>query len=207
MGSVLSALVAQGVHTSILCFTHGERSTLGTDCADLAILRRAELSAAASALGIDAITLLTYPDGQLAEIPTDQLVDHVLQRAADADALLVFDIGGVTGHPDHCRVTDAALAAAESLGLPVLAWAIPQPVAQQLNAEFGTSFAGRLETELDLVVRVDRARQLEAIACHRSQSAENPVLWRTLSLLGNGEWLRWLRPPHGWPELAPHRQL
>lgn len=77
----------------------------------------------------------------------------------------------------------------------MLAWAIPESVARQLNMEFGTSFVGREEHELDLVIAVDRVRQLKAIACHGSQSMKNPVLWRRLSLLGNAEWLRWLRPP------------
>lgn len=206
LGGVLSTLITWGVHASMLCFTQGESSTLGAEYVDLAILRRSELCAAADTLGIGDTTLLTYPDGRLAEVPLEELVDHILQRAAGVDALLVFDEGGVTGHPDHCRATDAALAAAEILDLPVLAWAIPQPIAQQLNTELGTSFVGRDQTELDLMIEVNRTRQLEAIACHGSQSTENPVLWRRLSLLGDGEWLRWLRLSHREPEIAPHRQ-
>lgn len=193
LGSVLSALIARGVRVSILCFTLGEHSTLGVDGTDLGMRRQRELHAAAGVLGIDDITLLTYPDGGLAELNGDELVDHILQLGADADALLVFDEGGVTGHPDHCQATDAALAAAEVLDLPVLAWAIPCSVAQQLNAEFGTSFVGREEADLDLLIEVDRTLQLEAIICHDSQSAENPVLWTRLNLLGAHEWLRNLR--------------
>ena len=197
IGSVLSALIAGGVRASVLCFTQGESSTLGADCPDLTMLRRTELSAAAGALGIDDITQLTHPDGRLAEMTMDELVGDVLQAAESVDALLVFDEGGVTGHPDHCRATDAALAAAEVLDIPVLAWAIPEPVAEQLNAEFRTNFVGREDSDLDFVIEVDRTRQLKAIACHGSQSVENPVLWRRLRLMGNGEWLRWLRPAHG----------
>lgn len=199
LGSVVTAFAARGASVSVLCFTHGERSTLGADVADLAARRSGELSAAARALGIEDIALLTYPDGRLAEVSMDELIGYVLQRAADADALLVFDEGGVTGHPDHCGATDAALAAADVLDLPVLAWSIPRAVADGLNAEFGTCFVGRTEDELDMVMEVDRTRQLEAIACHRSQSADNPVLWRRLSLLGDREWLRCLRPTDGRP--------
>jgi LmbE family N-acetylglucosaminyl deacetylase len=195
LGSVLSALIRRGVRGSVLCFTQGESSTLGADLPELTMLRRKEMNAAADTLGIDDITLLTYPDGRLDETTMEELVGHILKAAWGIDAFLVFDEGGVTGHPDHCRATDVALAAAEVLDLPVLAWAIPAPLAQQLNTEFGTSFVGREENQLDLVIEVDRARQLEAIACHRSQSAENPVLWRRLSLMGDNEWLRWLRLP------------
>jgi LmbE family N-acetylglucosaminyl deacetylase len=195
LGGVLPTLAAQGISLSILCFTHGEHSTLGPDCADLAMLRRAELIAAARALGITRVNLLAYEDGRLADVAMDELAAHVLTHARDVDAFLVFDEGGVSGHADHCQATAATLAAAAALDLPVLAWAIPQLVAERLNAEFGTSFVGRHEVELDLTFEVDRARQLEVIACHESQSTQNPVLWRRLELLGSRESLRWLRVP------------
>lgn len=47
--------------------------------------------------------------------------------------------------------------------------------------------------QIDLTITVDRAAQLEAIACHASQSTHNRVLWRRLELLGNTEHLRYLR--------------
>jgi LmbE family N-acetylglucosaminyl deacetylase len=81
------------------------------------------------------------------------------------------------------------------LDLPVIAWAIPAPVAESLNASFGTSFAGRTKYEIDIVLRVDRYAQKRAIALYTSQATDNPVLWQRLELLGDTEWLRWLRWP------------
>ncbi len=121
-----------------------------------------------------------------------------------AEILLVFDEGGITGHPDHCAATAAALLAARRDELPVLAWAVPERVASVLNAEFGTSFLGRRDGEVDLVVTVDRGRQRQAIACHVSQSTDNPVLWRRLELLGSTESLRWLRLPVGFAGVREH---
>jgi hypothetical protein len=60
------------------------------------------------------------------------------------------------------------------------------------NDEFHTTFAGRRHDELDIPITVDRSRQLDAIRCHRSQSTDNPVLWRRLDLLGPSEHLRTL---------------
>jgi N-acetylglucosamine malate deacetylase 2 len=77
--------------------------------------------------------------------------------------------------------------AAASLGITVVAWAIPAKVADALNDEFGTTFLGRNDDQLDVAITVDRARQLAAIARHPSQSADNPVLWRRLDLLGCSE--------------------
>lgn len=128
--------------------------------------------------------------------PLNELAGHVERsaQALAATALLVFDHGGITGHPDHQRATDAALTAAPSLGIPVLAWAIPASVAEALNDEFGASFAERLPRELDITLIVDRTRQLQAIECHHSQSHDNPVLRRRLQLLRDTESLRYLHP-------------
>jgi LmbE family N-acetylglucosaminyl deacetylase len=109
---------------------------------------------------------------------------------------VAFDLGGITGHPDHVRATEAALAAAADLDLPVIGWAVPHAVANALNTELGTAFVGRGEHEIDCTVQVDRSRQWAAIAAHRSQSADNPVLRRRLQLLGDTEHVRMLRP--GW---------
>jgi N-acetylglucosamine malate deacetylase 2 len=197
LGAVLAALTGAGAETSMLCFTHGEASTLGPGTGDLRRIRAGELAAATAVLGMADTTLLNYRDGGLAAVPVATLAAHVhqqVQRARPA-ALLVFDEGGITGHPDHCQATAAALTAASRLGLTVIAWVIPGHVAAALNAEFGTAFAGRPPEPIDLAITVDRAAQLKAIACHASQCADNPVLWRRLELLGDTEHLRFLRSP------------
>lgn len=195
LGAVLAAMADAGSASSVLCFTHGEASTLGMTTADLGHVRAHELAEAADVLGATGTELLDYPDGRLADVPLAQLVKHVRQQAqlAGSDALLVFDEGGISGHPDHRQATAAALAAAGHADLAVLAWTIPRNVAQTLNAEFGTTFVGRVPGEINFWLAVDRATQLKAIACHASQSARNPVLWRRLELLGNTEHLRYLR--------------
>lgn len=196
LGAVLDGFAAAGARLAVLSFTHGEASTLhGTD-GDLAIVRAAELEAAGKVLGVAVTKLLDYADGSLASLPIERLASDAAAIASDvgASALLVFDHGGITGHPDHQRATDAALLAAGELDLPVIAWTVPATVAASLNSEFGTTFAGRERCEVDIVVRVDRTRQRAAIACHTSQATENAVLWRRLELLGDEEWLRTLRP-------------
>jgi LmbE family N-acetylglucosaminyl deacetylase len=190
LGAVLTAFAAAGTELALLCLTRGEASTLGPGAQDLAAVRSRELACAAAALGIGDVLLLDYPDGGLANIPLDILGAEVARVAAGADALLVFDEGGITGHPDHVRATAAAAKAAAWSGLPVYAWAIPRVVATALNAAFGTAFVGREASALDTCLTVDRARQMQAIACHRSQSTDNPVLWRRLALTGDREYLR-----------------
>ena len=192
LGAVLDHLAGLETSITLLCFTRGEVSTLGGWHADLGVLRSAELTAAAEVLGVGRTVLLDYPDGRLGQVPLDRLADHVECVAAEARPthVLAFDPGGVTGHPDHVRATQAARAAADRLRLPVLGWTLPVRVAQMLNAEFGTALVGSRPQEMDLELVVSRDRQRAAIACHRSQATENPLLYRRLSLLGDREYLR-----------------
>jgi N-acetylglucosamine malate deacetylase 2 len=195
LGAVLSAFVDADATPAVLCFTHGEASTLQGRPGDLRTVRAQELRDAARELAIDTVRLLDEPDGGLAGIDRDLLVAEVAAavRAHAADGLVVFDLGGVTGHPDHDAATRAALAAADVLGLGVLAWTLPDDVTAALNSEFGAGFVGRARDAIDLVLSVDRLRQRAAVAAHPSQAVPGSVLWRRLDLLGNREHLRWLR--------------
>ncbi len=205
LGAALATFGDSGSSTSVLCFTRGEASSLGADDVDLGRVRSGELDAAATELGVTYVELFDYRDGHLAEETLDELTASI-HRAIErehVDLLLVFDEGGITGHPDHCRATEAGVAAGRALDLPVLAWALPQRVADVLNAEFSASFVGRSDDELDYFVDVERTRQLRAISRHLSQAPDNPVLGRRLEIQGNREAFRWLARPSG---LAPGRQ-
>lgn len=193
LGAVIDAVVRAGGRVSVLCFTRGEASTLGPR-PDLATIRTGEFARAAQILGVDDARLLDYPDGALPAVAVAELTDHVVRLAGTTSPthLLAFDAGGVTGHPDHIAATAAARAAGASLGVPVIGWALPHELADQLNAELGTAFTGRLAADLDWTVRVDRRVQRRAIAAHASQAGGNPVLHRRLELLGDTEHLRLL---------------
>lgn len=197
LGGIIVEFAGQGADVSVLCFTHGEASTLGHGTVDLGEIRSRELREAGQVLGVRDVTLLGFTDGELAERPLPELVDPILRVSVQTnpDLLLVFDEGGITGHPDHERATEAALVAARELDVPVLAWVLPLHVTLSLNREFGTTFAGRPLEEVDFVVSIDRGRQLDAIGRHESQASENPVLWRRLELQAGTEWLRWLSLP------------
>lgn len=194
LGAIITTLADAGTRLRLVCFTAGEASTLGAG-ADLAARRARELDCAARMLGIDRVTLLTYPDGALATVPLEHLAAEIVDADHDIDALLTFDAGGITGHPDHQHATQAAVTAARQLDVPVWAWAIPTRVAATLRTEFNTQFVGRDDDELDLTIPVDRTRQQRAIACHGSQLADNLEPNRRITLQGNVEALRLLHDP------------
>lgn len=195
LGAVLAAFATGGAEVSVLCFTHGEASTLHGVDGDLFDLRADELAAAAAELGLGRVSLLSHPDGALRSVDLDVLAADVL-ALADVCAprgLVVFDVTGVTGHPDHVRATEAALAAADRMDVDVLAWTLPRSVATRLNDELGTAFAGLPEEQIDLRLQVERDRQSRAVQRHPSQAVPGSALWRRLELLGDVEHLRWLR--------------
>ena len=197
LGAIISQMAAAGARVHILCYTHGEASTINENNAKLLRQRGRELRQASATLGAAEITLLGYRDGHLAAQPPGELADRVTALAArhHPDGLLTFDDTGITGHPDHRAATAAAVRAATVLALPVLAWALPAGPADRLRAETGLPFAGQPPGNLDFAVPVDRARQRKAAWLHASQISPGAVLWRRLELQGDTEHLRWLLPP------------
>jgi len=201
LGAIISQMTATGAAAHILCYTHGEASTLNQNRADLDTEREAELRHASAHLAVTSVTLLGYPDSGLARIPPTALAAHAVGLAARhrPDGLLVFDDTGVTSHPDHQAATRAAVLAAIATGLPVLAWALPTAIADRLRADTGQPFTGQPPDRLDLCVRVNRTRQRRAALAHASQIPPSAVIWRRWQLQGDREHLRWLRPPAHWP--------
>lgn len=193
LGGVIGTLAALGVAVDLACLTRGEASTLGGSGAELSRTRGAELRAAAAVLGIRTVHQLEFPDGALDAVDLEVLASAVEPHAAGSDLLLVFDEGGITGHPDHCAATAAACLVAERLDLPVLAWAVERLVADALNEELGTGFVGRDPASIDMRLAVDRGRQLRAMDCHHSQLGGNPVPVRRIDLTGGCEPVRFLR--------------
>jgi len=93
LGAVISELVERGVPVTVLCFTHGEASTLHGVRGDLGKIRARELTAAGQALGVGRVELQAYADGELARTPLPDLVGHV-RRLIDSlhpSHLLTFD--------------------------------------------------------------------------------------------------------------------
>jgi len=196
LGAVLDFLAGRGADLELVSLTRGEASTLGAGGgagAELAARRATELQTAAAELGIGRVILRDHPDGHLAELPRDRLVEEVVTALGDVEALVTFDHGGVSGHPDHQQATEVAVDAGRRLRVPVLGWTVPEHIAAQLREEFGAPFVGRGAADLHHRIEVDRARQHAAIACHASQ--HNPVPYRRMELLGTAEYLRVLYSP------------
>lgn len=192
LGAVLSALVDAGASVAVVCLTHGEASTLDGS-PDLGAQRGEELRAAATELGVEDVALFDYPDGFLSEVDHDTLCALVDAHVGGADLVVAFEPDGVTGHPDHRAASAVARSVAAYRELPLLEWGVGPDVAAALRDELGAPFVSLSEDAGAEVIEaeLDRHRQLAAIACHRSQATDNPVLARRLALQGPVERVRW----------------
>ena len=76
----------------MVCFTHGETSTLGTS----------------TELGVTRVRLADYPDGRLGDVSPTLLDSEIEADLADAALVVIFEPARVAGHPDHRAATAAA---------------------------------------------------------------------------------------------------
>jgi LmbE family N-acetylglucosaminyl deacetylase len=194
LGALLANLASEGREVRVLCFTHGEASTLGaTD--GLGEIRRRELFEAASVLGVAHVTLLDFPDGALDTVANTELDDHIDRwLTSDVAALVVLEPTGVTGHPDHQAASRSAERVADQRALPVIEWGIGPLTASQLLKEHGMSWQSIDDGPGVQDVRVDRTAQLAAIHVHVSQLDDDPEVCKLLAQNGDVERVRIRRP-------------
>lgn len=123
-GGTLALLAAAGHRTVVVIATSGDEDPHGA----LAVVRAVEARAACAALGVARVELLGFGDSGLAGSSPGAAAlcradpDVVAARIAEvlreeaADALVVYDEGGIYGHPDHLVVHSAGHHAARLAG-------------------------------------------------------------------------------------------
>ena len=194
LGALLANLASEGREVRVLCFTHGEASTIGAR-EGLGEVRRRELLSAAEVLGVADVALLDFPDGRLDAVSDAELDACIVTwLTTDVAALVVLEPQGVTGHPDHRAASGAAERVADQRHLPVIEWGIDSRTASRLEEEHGQSFESIGDGPGVLDVRVDRTAQLAAIRRHASQLDDDPVVCQVLSLQGDVERIRVRQP-------------
>jgi len=128
---------AEGQRVVLVVATDGAAGLSASDMtADLAHIRAAELDASAQILGVSRTVRLGYADSGLHGDETQKpggampLCAAPLEEAADklaavlleenADVLITYDPNGGYGHPDHVRVFELSLRAAELANTPAV---------------------------------------------------------------------------------------
>lgn len=164
-----------GAATRLLIATRGEAGgPEDRDEAELAHVRELEMICAAEKIGIDEVSVLDgYPDGGVADLPFDRLVDDIAEWLADRRpaAVITFGTHGVTGHPDHIAVGSATRWAVERLaasGRAPRAVFTVSPVFSPGANRFDLAPDEQSATHrIDVTAVV--GRKLAALECHASQ--------------------------------------
>jgi LmbE family N-acetylglucosaminyl deacetylase len=135
MGGTLARCADRGIRTAVLCCTDGQLATIyAADMPEeetrprLGEIRREELRAACSVLGVSEVHFLGYHDSGMAGAETNhdpvafwkadldravgQVVGHI--RAFRPHVVVSYDANGGYGHPDHIQAHRATVLAVEA---------------------------------------------------------------------------------------------
>lgn len=127
-GGTIARLRAEGHDVALVMATTGDLGTPDAQGRALAAVRERELADACMALGLSLVIQMGHgdsglderdaPDRAFVRVPVETAADVLARilRKLGASALVVYDEGGVYGHPDHVhvhRVGHAAAARAE----------------------------------------------------------------------------------------------
>ena len=205
-GGTLAHYSAQGIGTHVIAATRGDAGRFGT--ADtpgpareaVGRIRESELRAAADVLGVEDVSVLGYPDGELDRVDRAEaigrIVDHL--RRIRPQVVITFDPFGAYGHPDHIAVsqmTTAAVMAAVDPGfeggdrrephrvskLYYIAWppeiwdAYQRALKKLVSTVDGVEREASPWPEWSITTRIDATAEWrtvwKAVQCHESQMA------------------------------------
>lgn len=105
----------------LLCATRGQAGKAGDPplCTpeELPQFREQELLEASRILGIEQVDILDYVDKQVDTVPMEELVGQITAAIGryQPQIVITFAPHGISGHPDHRRISQATTIAVESL--------------------------------------------------------------------------------------------
>lgn len=118
IGGTLAKYAAEGVETSILMATRGERGRYGLAAESpgpevVGAARTKELLAAAALLGVAQVHFLNYLDAELDQAPPGEIIPAIARhiREAQPQVIITFGPEGGYGHPDHIAISQFTTAA------------------------------------------------------------------------------------------------
>jgi len=187
-GGTLAKYAAEGVETSLITATRGERGRFG-DHAErpspevVGRTREAELRAAAKELGIHEVIVLGHPDGALDSHDPLGACDAIARHLRRLQPHVVVSFGpeGAYGHPDHIAIsqlTTAAIVRAADRDFAIsklyhISWSAPTWTAYQTALK-------KLTCTVDGVERQVMPAPQWGITARIDTSAWWPTVWRAV---------------------------
>jgi LmbE family N-acetylglucosaminyl deacetylase len=181
-----------GKTTRLLVATRGESGVPeGVEDPAFGDVREAELICAAQKIGLDEVSVLDgYPDGGVADLPFEALVEDIATWLANRrpQAVITFGPHGVTGHPDHVVVGSATRWAIERLaenGIAPNAVYVISPIYDPDGNRYDLSAEEQAASHRIEITDVIE-RKVAALECHASQAdaTERVVALRAAAAAG-----------------------
>lgn len=172
-GGLLHQLARHYITTRVLTMTVGEKSTLRyglSPKANLANVRREELSRAFEALGVYHFSILNFPDGSLEK--QNQKIKLVLREEIHnftPTHVVSLEPDGIYGHPDHIALTSVIQAIVKKPLMLLYTTVSPHyvlPSASWMAKKKITPISPDIKLNLSLKDTIAKLRGLRA---HRSQ--------------------------------------
>ena len=176
-GGTIALWSQQGKEVYLLCATKGEAGKNHLDN-DTAEVRAQELINSAKILGIKSVTFLNYTDG---EIGNNQMVEleTVITKYINEikpDALLTFNLNGVSGHLDHIAVASATTKAFQKSHIPqkIYYYTESKDSSDKITDYFVYFPPGAQKSEVDEIIDISSVWDIrtEAMNCHKSQQED-----------------------------------
>lgn len=195
-GGILAKYASEGVATSLICATRGERGWTGPDDANpgmdtLGAVRESEFVQAARVLGLHQAHLLNFIDGDLDQADPGVVVPQIaaLLRSVRPQVVVTFDPKGSYGHPDHiaiCQYTHAALVlAADSCanldGDPHQVLKLYYLVDTKTDWDVYLSVFGEMSMMVDGVERCPIPWEDWAVTTQIDTSAYRDIVWQAVA--------------------------
>jgi LmbE family N-acetylglucosaminyl deacetylase len=197
MGATLAKYAAEGVETSLVCATRGERGWFGPEeqnpgLSALGQRRERELRRAAETLGMKEVHFLDYIDGDLDQANHAEAIARIVAhiRAIQPQVIVTFPPDGNYGHPDHIAIgqfTQAAIVCAADASYVDAKRLSAHRVSKlyyMVDAEnfvnFITSVMGDITFDVDGQTRGEVAWKEWAVTTRIDMSAHSAVAFRAI---------------------------
>jgi LmbE family N-acetylglucosaminyl deacetylase len=177
----LAKYAAEGHQVGLITLTRGEAGSLGIsktlEPEELGHKRSQELRCAAEKLGISYLKIYDLPDKNLMSISDEEGQQIIISEVQNfkPDAIITFHKNGISGHPDHKRVTHWVLQAVEQFAISPSLFCfgiLPEHVKMIPQRELFAITEGEVTHIIDVSQYINVKK--EAIACHSTQQE----LWK-----------------------------
>lgn len=173
-GGTLAKWAREGSLIHLICATKGEAGR-NSSKNETGKVREQELLKAAKIIGIQKVEFLEFIDGKIGNNDLKKLEQLITQKITTfkPDALITYDLSGVSGHLDHIAVASATTQAFKKtkIAQKIYYYCIDKKISQQYHDYFVHFPEGKTQKEVDLVIDTSSVwdKKIRAMRAHISQ--------------------------------------